>query len=369
LKILFSGGGTAGHINPALAVAKNIKEIDKNAQILFIGTEDGLEKELVPKEGFNIEFINVQGFERKLSIKNICSVIKSFKGIFQAKKIINKFKPDVVVGTGGYVCGSVVLCAAMMKIPTVIHEQNVFPGFTIKILSKFALYVALSFKESEKYIKRKKEVYITGNPVRKELLESDYQTCREKMDIGKDKFLILAFGGSLGAEKINETVVDFIKTNVQNKKIIIILGTGKREYELVIKKLKENEIDIYSNNNVKIYPYIYNMNEVMAASDLVICRAGAITLSELTAIGKPSILIPSPYVANNHQEYNAKALEKIGAAIVLDENKINSNSLTSQVKKLIENRELLGKMKKKAQSIGKIDATKKLTNLVLKAIE
>lgn len=364
LNILFTGGGTAGHINPGLAVANSIKDKYPDSNIMFVGTKSGLERDLVPNEGFKIEYINVQGIERKITLNNLKTAMLAGAAFFQSCKIIKKFKPDVVVGTGGYVCGPVVLAASFKKIPTVIHEQNVFPGMTIKMLSKIADITAISYEESRKYINTKKKVVVTGNPIRDKILTEDYLNSRKKLRIDKEP-LILAFGGSLGAEYLNKSFIEFIKIIYPEQKYNLILGTGPAQFDYVKKRLSKYGIPVGNNGKIRVLPYIFNMEEVLAASDLVICRAGAITLSEITAVGKPSLLIPSPYVADNHQEYNARALERAGASIVLKEEKLDGKVLYHQVNKLINNKPELEKMGKKAKELGKPEATNKLVKIVL----
>lgn len=363
MKILFAGGGTAGHINPAIAIAKYIQTRHPEWDILFVGTELGLEKKLVPKEGFPIRYITVKGFKRRLGVDTLITVKELFQGMAQARRLIKEYKPDIVIGTGGYVSGPVVLNAVMMHIPTVIHEQNAFPGVTIKILSRFASVVAISFEESKKYLKVRNKMIHTGNPIKQEIIHTDRERARKQLDLDERPF-ILAFGGSLGADKINETLVEYIKYIYKEDKIQLMVGTGDRQYRHVIKLLEKEGVDLRFHKNIRIVPYIYNMHEVMAAADMVICRAGAITLSELTAIGKPCILIPSPNVTNNHQEYNARALEKNGAAVVLTENNLNGKILYNQIEVLLNDKQLLQRMSKNSLRMGITNAAEKIYNIV-----
>ena len=367
LKDLFAGGGTAGHINPAVAIAKYIRKKHPDWDILFVGTKKGLEKELIPKEGFPIQFIEVKGLRRKISLDLFTTGKLFIKGILQAHQIIKEYKPDIVIGTGGYVSAPVVLDASFRKIPTIIHEQNVFPGVTIKLLSRFATVVAISFDESRKYIRPQKKLVLTGNPVRQEIIEADYSTARIKMKLD-DRPFILAFGGSLGAEKINETMLEVIRYISRDNRYQLMLGTGERQYNDVINVLTEKGIDIKKHSNIRVVPYIYNMNEALAAADLVICRAGAITISEITVLGRPSVLIPSPNVTNNHQEYNARALESKGAAIVITEDKLNGKRLYEQIRKLLEDSKKLQIMKEKSFQMGITNSTEKIYNIITKLV-
>lgn len=359
MKVLISGGGTAGHINPGIAIAKYIKSKNPGCEILFIGTKQGLETKLVPRENFELKLIKVRGFKRKLSKDTLVTVKELFQGLNEARKIIREFKPDIVIGTGGYVCGPVVFNAARMKIPTLIHEQNAFPGVTNKLLSKFVDKVAISFKESEKYFKNAKKVVFTGNPIRSEMLNTDRKAARAKLGIEKDKPLVVIFAGSRGAETINNTVSELISQHKDEDRFHILFATGEAQHDKIMKK-----IGSIASKYIKVVPYIYDMADVMAASDLVIGRAGAITISELTCLGVPSVLIPSPYVTANHQEYNARALEKEGANIVILEKDLNANVLYEQIDELLRNKDKLKKMAESAKKMGISNASEKIYNMV-----
>lgn len=359
LKVLISGGGTAGHINPGIAIAKYIRSKHPGCEILFIGTQKGLETTLVPRENFQLKLIRVRGFKRKLSGDTFIAVKELFQGLHEAKRIIKEFKPDIVIGTGGYVCGPVLFNAAKMKIPTLIHEQNAFPGATNKILSKFVDKVAISFKESERFFKDGKKVVFTGNPIRSEMLSTDRKTARDKLEIEKGKPLVVIFAGSRGAETINHTVSEMLRLHRNEDKYHILFATGEAQHEKIMKKIGN-----INSKYIKVVPYIYNMADVLAAADLVIGRAGAITISELTALGVPSVLIPSPYVTANHQEYNARALEKQGAGIVILEKDLNHNVLYEQINQLLGDREKLKNMAESAKKMGITNASEKIYALV-----
>ena len=355
MRYIIAGGGTAGHINPGIAIAKHIRKMEPDADILFIGTKKGLESELVPREGFHIRYIDASGFKRKISIDNMKTISNIFKGYSQSKKIVKEFKPDAVIGTGGYVCFPILYFSSKKKIPTIIHEQNAFPGLTNRVLSRFVDAVAISFKESEKYFKNKKNMFLKGNPVRKKLLSKIKKEAREKLMLDKDSNLILVFGGSLGAEKLNQAIIDIIKNKELDSNSRIIFATGKRNFELAKEKI--GKLD---KKNVEVVPYIYDMATAMAAADIVACRAGAITLSELTAVGIPSILIPSPYVTANHQEHNARALEAQGASVVILEKDLSGDILYQQLKTLLSNKVLLNKMSKESKKMGILDSVEKI---------
>ncbi len=359
MKVLISGGGTAGHINPALAIAKRMKNEHK-AEILFIGKETGLEKTLVPKEGFSIKYIDVEGLRRSLTPKNISVALKYLKAIGDAKKIIKEFKPDVVVGTGGYVCAPVLTAANKLNIPVLVHEQNVFPGMTVKMAARFADCVAISFEDTKNYVsdKAKKACVLTGNPLRENMLDLSYEEAREKLGLD-DKPFIVTVGGSLGARTINNALVEIV--NNLDSDVRILGGTGERFFDEVKESINEEKLG----ENIEIVPYIYNMETVLPAADLVIARSGAITVSELCALGRPSVLIPSPNVTHNHQEYNAKSVADHGGAVMICERDLCDDKVSETVKKLIYNKEKLNQMSKSAKAISICDGTKRICDILV----
>jgi len=359
LRILVSGGGTAGHINPAIAIAKRMKK-EYNAEILFVGREKGMERDLVTKEGFPIKFIEVEGLIRKLTLKNIKVLIKYSAAIKKAKKIISEFAPDVVVGTGGYVCAPVLSAAKSLKIPTLVHEQNVIPGMTVKMAASFVNCVATSFADTNKYVSEKvaKKCVLTGNPLRDNLFDLSYDEARSRLGIG-DEIFVVTVGGSLGARTINNALCDIIN-NINSENVRILGGTGERFYDEVMEKIEKEKLG----ENVEVVPYIYNMNEVMPAADLIISRSGAVTVSELCAMGKASILIPSPNVTHNHQEYNAKSIADRGASVMICERDIKENIISDTVNKLIANKEKLDDMSKCAKKLAISDGTKRICDIV-----
>lgn len=361
VKVIISGGGTGGHIYPGVAIAKKLKERHSDCEILFIGSENGLEKKLVPKEGFKIDFITVEGLNKKLSLRTPVSFLKVFKGYFQASSIIKNFKPDIVVGTGGYVCGPVVLAASLKGIPTVIHEQNAYPGLTNKILSHIVSKIAITYKESEKYFPKNKVVF-TGNPIRSQILNTDKVKCKRIWNFDINKPLILVVGGSRGAKNINNAVCDIIPYLVKEN-IQLLFITGENQYDEVTKRLNYNKKDSKF-KGIVIEPYIYNMQDALGACDIIVSRAGATILSEITALGIPAILIPSPYVANNHQEYNAISLEQNGAAVVIKESQLKSDIFKEQVISLVNNKDMLSKMSLNSSKLAVIDASEKICKII-----
>lgn len=363
MRVIIAGGGTAGHINPGIAVSKCIKSKHKDAEILFVGTEKGLEKELVPAEGFKIEFISAKGLSRKLSFDAFFTIGYMLKGYIETKKIIKEFKPDFVIGMGGYVCFPVIMAASRLKIPSLIHESNSLPGIANKVLSRFASVTAISFKDTEKYFNKAKTLVFTGNPVREEIIAFS----KEEATVGelkKDSLLVLVFGGSRGAQKINDSIIELIKINNGQLPYNLILSTGQTQYEFVLEKLKENGYPIESLKNIKIVPYIYDMPKYLSAADLVVGRAGAVTISEITAAGTASVLIPYPYATENHQEYNARSLEMNGASIVVLDKDLTGKILNQQISSLVDNKEQLSRMAKSARKMAVLDAAQKILAII-----
>ncbi len=356
MRVICAGGGTAGHINPALAIAKHIAANDKSSEFLFIGTKKGMEKDLVPKAGYEIKFIEVEGFSRKLTLSNLKVVLKAALSVFKAKKLIKKFNPDIVIGTGGYVSGPVLYAASMLKIPTLIHEQNVFAGMTSKMLSAVVDTTCISFGESAKAFSKAKKLVLTGNPLRSEVLNVSKTDARKNLE-ADSRPLIVAFGGSLGAEVLNDAVVKFIKKYKDENNFQLIFATGQRHFDEV-----SAEFNGQLPENIKIMPYIYNMEDVINGADLLICRSGAITLSEITALGKASVLIPSPNVTDNHQYHNAMALYNADAAVVITEQQLkeNENLLNDTIIKLINNKEQLLNMEACSKKLGISDGAERI---------
>ncbi|MBR4949411.1 MAG: undecaprenyldiphospho-muramoylpentapeptide beta-N-acetylglucosaminyltransferase [Clostridia bacterium] len=370
MKVLLAGGGSAGHINPALSIAKVIKEKIKDADIRFVGTEYGLEDKLVPKEGFQLYHIDVRGFKRQLTLENFKILFKAAGAISQSKKIIKEFKPDVVIGTGGYVSGPVLYAAAKSKIPTLIHEQNAFPGLTSKILSRFVDKIMISFEESRDYfkIKDKEKFIFTGNPVRPDFIGVNKEIAKEKLSLS-DKKAVLSFGGSQGARCINNVMSDIFIDYKDEKDITFIHGYGKFGASTIPEKLKNAGINEKDNENIRVSEYIYNMEEVMAAADLIICRSGAITMTELGMLSKAAILIPSPVVANDHQTYNARAFEKKGGAVVILEKEVTAISLYKTIKDLINDEEGLLKMGENAKKCINVNANNDIYDVIMKTMK
>lgn len=344
MRVLVSGGGTAGHINPALAIADKIKAEQPDSVIEYVGTPTGMENKLVPKSGYKIHGIAVRGFKRKLSLDNIDAAIKAITSVSKAKKIIKEFDPDIVIGTGGYVCWPVMKAAAKMGIPTAIHESNAVPGVTAKMLSKMVDKIMISFESTKGYFDCEGTKFVlTGNPVSEKILNADKTEMRNKLGIPLDKTVILSVGGSLGAARINEAVFHVItEYSVKNDNVYHFHATGnggfESQSELYIKEgFEKDGEDCLIKNNTAVMRYIYNMPELLACADVVICRAGAMTLSEIAALGKSAVVIPSPNVTNNHQYKNAKVLADGNAATLIEEKDLSGESLLEKVKMYAEN--------------------------------
>ncbi len=369
MHILFAGGGTAGHINPALAVAQFIVKKHPDAKISYIGKNGGMEERLVKKSGFDFYGIDVAGFQRKISLKNIgrniSALEKAVTSSARSKKLLKHLNPDVVVGTGGYVSGPVLRQAAKMGFRTAIHEQNAFPGVTTKLLVPLVDTVMLAMPEAKSRLKLDKPPVITGNPVREEFSVITKNSARKDLNLTDDKPILLSSGGSLGAAPLNNAVLDLITKKWQDNDIIFLHATGRGGYEAFIKELKNRKVDINASNLI-IKDYIDNMGQCMAAADLVISRAGAITLSELSVCGKPVILIPSPYVSENHQLHNAMSLKRVGAAEVIEERNLTGEKLTKEVESLIHNQSKLEKMGSMARSNSIPDATKRIYDEIMR---
>lgn len=356
MKIILAGGGTAGHINPALAIASIITEHYPDAEFLYVGTPNGMESRLVPKAGFNYAPMKVSGFQRKLTIKNIGRNIRTVAYLstagHRAKQIIKEFQPDLVIGTGGYVSGPIVLKAAEMGIKTAIHEQNAFPGMTTKMLSKKVGLVMLTVPEAMEYLDKDINYTVTGLPVRKGFSGMTREAARRELSIPEGDICILSTGGSLGAGRINETVAELMEWETKNNiPVTHIHSYGGMGRETFLPDLAARGVDYEKNDRIRPKEYIDNMAVCMAAADLVISRSGANALSELEAMGRASILIPSPNVAGNHQYHNAMVLGKAGAAIVIEEKNLNGQVLIDNVSDLCRDKERLNRFAQRTASL------------------
>ena len=366
MKIILCGGGTAGHITPAIAIAEGILTKNPDAEILFVGREGGEENEAIMKKGFNLLTIKISGFERKLSVKNLKNLKTVVSALRRAKEIIKNFSPDAVVGTGGYVCWPILKTAQWMKIPTVIHESNASPGLSARLLSKKCKRVLLNLQGSEKEFKERSNIRIVGNPVREEFLTQSRKDARKKLRLSEKSFFILSLGGSGGSKKINDSIVELMQSHsTKNSGITHIHLCGRKYFNDIKKAFPQLTAGI---NGCTIKPYSDDMATLMAAADLIISRAGAMTLAEISAVGVASILIPSPNVTGNHQYKNAKLICEKNAAVMIEENELCERKLSDMVKR-IENdaayRKMLGSEIKK---FFVSDAKEKITNEIIDLI-
>lgn len=364
MRFVVSGGGTGGHIYPALAIARGLEKKYPGAALLYIGTARGMEAEIVHKENIPFEAIAASGLERKLSLRNLLVLGQAGLGFWQAARIIRQWRPDAVIGTGGYVCGPVVLAAIIHRVPTLLHEQNAFPGITNKMLSRFAGRVAVTFADSVKYFPVGNKVRLTGLPVRPEILAADRETALLKLGLKRNSFFLLSFGGSRGARAINEAMVDVIKNFADDPRLSIMHITGVSGYQEFMSNAAASGIIMDKIGNITIVPYVYNMPDILAAASLVIGRAGATSLAELTAIGIPAILIPYPYAAENHQEFNARALEKEGAALVILNRQLSGKVLCKMIIEFLDEQDKLSAMRAASKKMGRRHALKDIIECV-----
>ena len=369
-RILIAAGGTGGHINPALAVAGYIRDNCEGAEIVFVGTKKKMEATLVPQAGFELRNITISGFRRSFTpaaiFHNIRTVIYLLRSTGQAKKIIRDFKPDLVVGFGGYVSGPVLRVAAKLGVPTAIHEQNAFPGVTNKALAKVVDRVMLTAGDAEKYLEPKNPPVVTGLPIRGDLLKTSREESRQALGLD-ERPLVLSMGGSLGARPVNTAVYGMIKAKYKAADCCFMHATGKGGVGFA-EKLQAEGVDLENNKHITITEYI-DIPRCLPAADLVICRAGASSLSEIEALGKPSILIPSPYVAENHQYHNAMALVNRGAAVIIEEKNLTPESLTKAVDELLANREKLEEIGRNAKAMAVTDASERIYAVLCETVK
>ena len=353
MRVIIAAAGTAGHINPGIAIANKIKQEESNSKIVFIGTTRGLENDLVPKAGYELKTINAYGLSKKLSIDNLKKMYKTLKGYGEAKKIIQEFKPDIVIGTGGYICGATISAAHSLKIPTILHESNAFPGKAVKMLAKKTDTILVSFEDAIPRMPKARNVIYTGTPVKiKKQTYSEQEKNRILKEIGlnQTKPIVIVSGGSQGAQKINEAIVEIIK-NKWNKNYQMIWAAGPKQFDGIKESLENLSININHIEGMKIMPYIYNMEEIMNVADMAIGRAGAMTVTEIANLGKPAILVPLPNVSHNHQLYNAKVLEKIGAAKIILNEELTGEKLNNQIEEIITDKSTMQKMGENALKV------------------
>lgn len=348
MKVIIAGGGTGGHIFPAISIAEEILDRNSRNEVLFVGTERGLESKIVPEKGYRIEYITSGGIIGKNPFEQIQGIINAFRGVINSIKILKEFKPDVVIGVGGYASGPTVLSASLSLIPTVVCEQNSIPGFTNRILSKFVKRVFITFENSKKYFPEKK-TYLTGNPIRKCFSSGENKTDREN-----GKINIFVLGGSQGSNKLNRNIPECF-SRINESRISITHQTGEKDFDKVSEAYQKSGID------AKVFKFINNIKEVYEKTDLIICRAGAGTISEITAIGIPAILVPFSFAAHDHQLLNAMYMEKKGAAVIVEENSLTHQSIAKALNRILKNGRIK-EMSENSRSLGKPQAAKDIVN-------
>ncbi|MEW6623143.1 MAG: undecaprenyldiphospho-muramoylpentapeptide beta-N-acetylglucosaminyltransferase [Bacillota bacterium] len=360
MKIIITGGGTGGHVYPALAIAKGIRDLIPNSELMYVGTKSGLEAKVVPKEGINFKTITVEGLPRVVSIQSLRSGFKLMAGLGESFKIISAFKPELIIATGGYVSGPIAWVGTQMGVPLVLHEQNSVPGKTNRLLAKRAKKICLTFEDSKVYFKDRSKVKVTGLPIRDEILLAAREASIKNLGLDPLKKTLLITGGSRGAHSINMAVVDALPDLVLRQDLQVILVTGERRYKETLHELENKGIKKASMGNITIKPYLYHMEHGLGCADMVVGRSGAAFLAEVTAKGIPSILIPYPYAADNHQEYNAKSLVKAGASMVISDHELNGQLLLDRLFSILDNKQKYEAMKKAALSMGKPDALSRI---------
>ncbi|MCL2342497.1 MAG: undecaprenyldiphospho-muramoylpentapeptide beta-N-acetylglucosaminyltransferase [Firmicutes bacterium] len=369
MRFLFTCGGTAGHINPALSVAGKLRELLPDAELLFVGAEGQMETELIPREGYALKTVKITNLRRGFSLDMVKHNAATLKNVVAAtsaaRKIIRAFKPDAVLGTGGYVCYPVLRAAHQLKVPTALHESNAVPGLTTKLLAGLVDKILVGFPESRELYRDALKVEVTGTPVRGDFSRVSQKQAKMELGLPLDKPFVLSYWGSLGAGFINDLMVELIERSLHKPFFSLMHATGKRYFLKVWESLRKDGAVDLELRDIFVKEYIYDMPRAMAAADLVLCRAGASTLSELAVLGKPAILIPSPNVTNNHQEKNALVLEQAGAAKLLREEGLTVEALLAAVYETIQDKEQLACMSEEMKKTGNPEATNRIAEIVL----
>ena len=369
MRVIFTCGGTAGHINPAIALAQLMREKDPATEVLFVGAERGLEKDLVPKAGYAFRTVRVSSFHRSFKPKelkhNLVSVCNLVRSPREAAAILKEFRPDVVVGTGGYASYPMVKAAAKAGLPTLVHESNAVPGLTTKLLEPFADRILVGFEACRQHYKHPEKVAVTGTPVRGDFFALTKEQAKRRLGVDDGRPLIVSFWGSLGAAGMNRQMAEFLALEAAKEPFHHIHAAGSGGEPLVRELLREKGVDLTAHPALDLRPYIYDMAAVMRAADLVICRAGASTISELTALGVPALIVPSPYVTNNHQEKNARVLEEAGGAAVLLEPECSGQKLFQTACAILRDEARRAEMERAMTALGVRDATERIYETVL----
>lgn len=349
MRLAVTGGGSGGHVYPALAIADKFREMDPDGEILYIGYMNGFEKAAVPKAGYELAEIDSRWVSRSSAKEIFKTGYHVGKGVLQSRRILKRFKPDLIIGTGGYVCFPVIFAGHKLGIPCYIHEQNAFPGLANRRLEKYVRKIFLGFEEGGEYFGDKSKLTVTGNPVRSSFFSADKAEARKKLGYDKNELLVFCFGGSLGAKAINRLGISLVEEMNGKKGQSLVFGTGRRFYDEVMAELDSKGVTPES--NIRISNYIDDMDDVISASDLIISRAGALSVAEILVTGRPSILIPSPNVTGNHQYFNAKAVADKGGAILIEEKDIDVDSFRKTVNELMADPGRLEQMGQKAHEL------------------
>lgn len=371
MRVVITCAGTGGHINPGIAIADLIKKNEPNSEIIFIGTVNGLENDLIPKAGYKIYSIRTGKLLRKFTLKNVKALYNAYLGISDSKKILKEFKADLVIGTGGYICGPVMTASKKLKIPYMLHESNAFPGLAVKMLSKRAACTMVGFKEAIPRLGNMSNVIYTGTPSKfneENIFNLNKDMCKKELNLeGINKKIVFITFGSQGAKFLNNTILTMIKENI-DEDIFYILVTGKNNYDEVSHELKEieKEINMDLSKYLRLEKFVYDMEKMYKVSDLCITRSGALTINELIISKKPSILIPLPYAAENHQLYNARVLEQLGCATIIEEKNLSSSVLYSKVKEILNNNVRSSDMVNNFDKINKKDVEKSIYEQIQK---
>jgi UDP-N-acetylglucosamine--N-acetylmuramyl-(pentapeptide) pyrophosphoryl-undecaprenol N-acetylglucosamine transferase len=365
MRLLFAGGGTGGHIYPAVSIAKAVKARYPEAEILFVGAERGMETDLVPREGFRLETIRVVGLARRNPVAALRSLVLAAQGLIRGRRIVREFQPDVAVGTGGYVSGPAILAAALGSVPVLIHEQNAFPGLTTRALSRYATVVAVNFPEAIDRLPRARRTAVTGQPIRPDFYRVEREAARRLLQIPADAEVIMSVGGSGGALRINQAVLQAAEQLLAQENRLLLQITGRRDYEQVKARAEQLALSPAVRLRWRIIPFMYEMPEALGAADLVISRAGASTLEEVAAVGVPALIIPSPNVTDNHQEHNANSLARRGAAVVIRDSLLDHRTLLENVNAILGDAAKRAAMAAASRQAGHPRATEDLLDLIL----
>ena len=368
-RVIFTCGGTAGHVNPAIALAQLMHQRDPETKFLFVGAERGLEKDLIPKAGYDFRTVHISSFHRSVKPReirhNVISVMNLMRAPREARAILRAFSPDVVIGTGGYASFPMVKAAAKAGIPTAVHESNMVPGLTTEMLEPFADRILVGFEACREHYRHPEKVIVTGTPVRQDFFRLTKAEAKKALGVDDGRPLLVSFWGSLGASGMNRLMADFLALEAAKEPFHHIHGAGKGGYPVLLDLLRQKGVDLKDHPALQVREYIYDMAVVMRAADLVLCRAGASTISELTALGVPALIVPSPYVTNNHQEKNARVLEAAGGAEVLLEQGCSGQALFQAACGILHDAGRRAEMENAMSALGIRDATERIYQTVL----